>query len=84
MIGYGATAVTNPTMTAGIAVAEGGTKAALAGLHAARRSRVGQKHLKHYLKPELLDALYQKKMTRLQVPAIKYTNTKKEEANDDN
>ena len=71
LIGYGATAVTNPTMTAGIALAEGGTRAALAAKHAIGRKRLGQKHLKHYLKPELLDALYQKKMTQLQVPAIK-------------
>lgn len=71
LIGYGATAVTNPTMTAGIALAEGGTRASLAAKHAIGRKRLGQKHLKHYLKPELLDKLYQKKMTQLQVPAIK-------------
>ena len=71
LIGYGSTIVTNPTKTAGIAVAEGGTRAALAAKHAIGRSRVGQKHLKHYLKPELLDELYQKKMARLQIPAIK-------------
>jgi hypothetical protein len=44
---------------------------ALAAKHAIGRKRLSQKHLKHYLKPELLDELYQKKMMRLQVPAIK-------------
>lgn len=71
LIGYGGTLLTNPSMTAGLALAEGGTKAALAGKHALLRKSVSQKQLKHYLRPELLDEIYRKKMGRLQMPAIK-------------
>ena len=71
LIGYGGTLLTNPSMTAGLAIAEGGTKAALSTKNALFRRGVSQKHLKHYLRPELLDAIYQKKMKKLQMPAIK-------------
>jgi hypothetical protein len=84
LIGYGGTAFVNPTMTAGIALADMGVKGGAALAKAARRKGVGQKYLKYYFKPELLDELYRKRMGRLSKPPTKLIieNKKKEKGND--
>jgi len=43
----------------------------MAARHALLRKGVGQKQLKHYLKPELLDDLYSRRMSHPQKPIIK-------------
>ena len=84
LIGYGGTFFVNPTMTAGIALADMGVKGGTALAKAGRRKNVGQKYLKYYFKPELLDELYRKRMGRLSKPPTKLIieNKKKEKGND--
>lgn len=84
-LGYGGSIFVNPTLTAGLGVVEGLSKGGMAARHALMRRGVGQKQLKYYLKPELLDELYSRKMNRFQKPIIKIQEEyKKKGEQDDN
>lgn len=84
-LGYGGSVFINPTLTAGLGLVEGIAKGGMAARHALLRKGVGQKQLKHYLKPELLDELYSRKIIHLQKPIIKIQEqNKKKRGNYDN
>lgn len=84
-LGYGGSIFVNPTLTAGLGLVEGLAKGGMAARHALLRKGVGQKQLKHYLKPELLDELYSRKISHLQKPIIKIQEqNKKKRENYDN
>lgn len=84
-LGYGGSIFVNPTLTAGLGLVEGLAKGGMAARHALLRKGIGQKQLKHYLKPELLDELYSRKISRLQKPIIKIQEqNKKKRGNYDN
>jgi len=84
-LGYGSSIFVNPTITAGLGLTEGIAKGGLAARHALLRKGVGQKQLKYYFKPELLDELYSNRMSHLQKPIIKLKEeNKKKGEQDDN